>query len=169
MKLPKSLLIALILLGCLIALLLISFWINKPSYYTAWMNKISYAETRWQLSNIRSYELIGQADWGWHQHTFQISVVNGRIVNSKCELGYDEPYDASWCSTQFDASTHLVPALFNKARDLLETGNQMCPQEDYFQVEFDRSNGVPTRISFDCPDVSDEQEEWQITFTPTTP
>jgi hypothetical protein len=169
MKLPKSLLIILILSGYLVALLLIYFWIGQPSYNDASLNKISDAEDRWLASNIRSYELTGQANWGWHQHSFQISVVNGQIINSNCELGYDELDGASWCPTKFNPSSYLVPALFKKARDLLEAGHEMCPQEDYFKAEFDRSNGVPTRIIFDCPDAHDEEEEWQVTLTPTTP
>jgi hypothetical protein len=36
MKLPKSLLIVLILLGYVVALLLIYLWINRPSYYEAY-------------------------------------------------------------------------------------------------------------------------------------
>ncbi len=166
---PKPLLIVSIALGYLVAVLLLYSWINRPSSHDAWLNKISDAEARWQASNISSYELTGQATWGWHQHSFEISVVNGQIASSKCVLGYDALKGDSWCSTEFDASAHLVPALFERARALLEFGDEGCPQEDYFKAEFNWLSGVPTRISLDCPEAYDEEQDWRITFTQKTP
>ena len=134
-----------------------------------WMKSISDAEAKWKTSHLSSYQLKGQANWGWHEHTFQITVVDGQIVDAKCELGYDELVGESWCKTQFVASTHLIPALYDTAREMLEFGIRISPRGNCFEAEFDQSNGAPKWLRMDCDDADDEQVEWKITVSPEVP
>ena len=134
-----------------------------------WMQSISDAEGKWNASARNSYQLTGQANWGWHEHTFQIIVVDGQIVQAKCELGYDRPEGESWCETQFEASAHLVPALYNQAREMLEFGIEVSPRGNCFKAEFDKVNGVPKKLLIDCVNADDEQEEWKITVSEYVP
>jgi len=148
----------------LVGLYLLPFVVNW-----FWEISISLVEGNWNASGLNSYQLNGQANWAWHEHTFQITVVDGQIIQAKCELGYDGLHGESWCDTQFKASAHLVPTLYNKAREMLEFGNSISPRGNCFEAEFDRSNGSPKRLQLDCANAQDEQEEWKITVSEYMP
>lgn len=135
----------------------------------SWMKSISAAESKWHASGINTYQLIGQANWGWHEHTFQITVIDGQIVQARCDLGYDRLVGESWCETQFEASAHLVPALYNQAREMLEFGTDISPRGNCFEAEFDKVSGAPKRLLIDCADADDEQEEWKVTVSEYVP
>jgi hypothetical protein len=133
------------------------------------MKSIADAEAVWKSSHPNSYQLNGQANWGWHEHTFQITVVDGQIVEAKCELGYDSLDGESWCETQFVASDHLIPTLYEKAREMLEFGIRISPRGNCFEAKFDKATGAPTWLFLDCNDAYDEQEEWKITVSQYVP
>jgi len=146
----------------LITVLLYVFF--ESMNYSYWSRTISNAEARWESSQIKSYKLMGQANWGWHEHKFEVIVEDGKIVNSKCELGYDTQYGADYCTSYFNTSAHLAPALFDRARKLLKFGKEIAPREACFSADFDQDNGFPRKIYFDCNNADDEQEVWEITF-----
>lgn len=126
--------------------------------------RISEAEAKWNSSGISTYQLTGTASWASHEHAFQIIVLDGQLVDSTCELAYDELNGAAWCLTDFQASAYTMPALFARARELLATGDRLAPGENCFQAGFDASTGVPLKMSLDCPPAQDQGEQWQMEF-----
>jgi Family of unknown function (DUF6174) len=134
--------------------------------YQLWMDKVAQAEKKWQISNIDSYEVAGQATWGWHQHDFQITVTDGQITSFLCRLEYDESIGDKWCSTDYFASEYTVPALFAHARYLIKWSEQASPEKSCFYANFDEKTGVPVYMNLDCPSWHDEEEKWLILFFP---
>jgi len=130
-----------------------------------WLDNVSKAETLWASNKINSYEVVGRMSWAWHEHSFQVTVNDGEIINSKCESNHDAVTNNNWCETKFNANDHTIPALFERARELIKRGDEMTnSQDECFYASFDFDTGVPSHVSLACPNANDEQEEWSIIF-----
>ena len=57
----------------------------------------------------------------------------------------------------FDAEDYTVPGLFSRARWLAERGDAQ-----WVRIEFDATYGFPIRISFNDPEIIDEEWAWGV-------
>ena len=129
-----------------------------------WSDIISNAESLWLSSKIESYEVVGRVWRAGQEYTFQISVANGEIVDSRCQSYSYSFMDNKWCETEFEANDYAIPALFYHARELLKFAEEIAqPGEDCFRFVSD-SFGVPTHFWLDCRQIYDEEVDWEFIF-----
>jgi hypothetical protein len=147
--------------------------LKQQNTYREWLSRIDRFEIWWNSKQIDDYQISGHATWGWHGHSFQVTVVDGQIIDSVCKLEYDEFTGPGWCETEFEASDYIVPALFDKARAMVDFGQMMTKKynepQNCFRASFDFDTGAPTYLWLDCENANDEENEWIITISSIYP
>ena len=121
-------------------------------------SEIDQAEETWQQQGIQSYTIeIMHFQSIWRAESYKITVVNGVVVSNSDEC-IPGPAQIGECEVaEYDPQDFTVEGLFAIAR----SENQK--QEGKFtKIEFDPTNGFPTIISYDDPDVFDEDRSWSV-------
>ena len=122
---------------------------------------LEHAELVWALSKIDDYELYGHIVGGWGSPglSFQVTVRNGQVVDSRCQTHSGAPGNNE-CEAIF-----TVPAIFEQAQKWLLSGeSEGTPPGHCFSAWYDTRYGVPIYIRYDCPGIVDETKEWSFVF-----
>lgn len=126
----------------------------------AQMDLLISAENRWQSSNIDSYQIeVRVVNSIWHLQTHQITVENGVVTDAQATCD-PAPFERGECEVRtFTPEDFTVTGLFDYARTVIER-----PDDDnlVIAIEYDPTNGVPTRISTDNTLMTDDDTLWQV-------
>jgi hypothetical protein len=120
--------------------------------------KIDQAERKWQDQDITSYRIaVLHVQSIWHAQTNTITVREGEVVEVT-GICIPAPFEGGSCTVEeVDPAEYLVPGLFETARRLVEH-----QPAEAVEITFDESYGFPKAISFNLPDVVDEDNYWEV-------
>ncbi len=117
------------------------------------------AERKWQNQGITSYTIeVLAVNSIWHAQYQQITVEEG-VVTAQSGRCVPAPLEMGECEVQdFVAEDFTVPGLFAKARAVSETADP-----DFLTVSFAPIYFYPENISFNDPEIVDEDWGWSVT------
>jgi hypothetical protein len=123
-----------------------------------WDAQIDQAEATWQQQGVDSYKIeVLVIRSIWHGQSHQITVVNGEVVSEYAEC-FPAPIEAGKCEVEdFNAEDYTIPGLFAIARS-----EAQIEEGQFTKIDFDPTYGFPSRISYDDPDVFDEDRSWKV-------
>jgi hypothetical protein len=89
--------------------------------------------------------------------THDILVRDGLVVEASATCS-PAPIEGRECEVRaFEGETYIVPGLFERARWIAERG-----EAQHITIEFDARYGYPTRISYNDPELIDEEWGWGV-------
>lgn len=121
--------------------------------------EISEREAQWAEKRPAAYRIeVLHVESIWHAQTVELAV-EGHEVTSASAFCTPAPFEGSACEVQpYDPDDFTVEGLFLTARALTEG-----PGADHGSIRFDDEFGYPVFISFDDPDLYDEDTLWRVT------
>lgn len=120
-------------------------------------NEVEQAEQRWAEHGVDDYRIIVVTSSIWHMQIHDIVVRNGVVAEASatCEPA---PVEMGKCEVQpFEAEEYTVPGLFARARWLAQSRDAQ-----YGRIEFDSTYSFPVRMSFNHPEMIDEEWGWRV-------
>lgn len=123
-----------------------------------WQRHIDEAEQRWQEAGVGSYEIeVLHVASIWEAQSYHITVRDGEVVAAEAQC-IPAPMQMGECEVrEYQAEDYTVEGLFARAR--VEAGRGGGA---FTQIEFEAEYGFPTRISYDQPEVLDEEQSWRV-------
>ena len=117
---------------------------------------IEEAESRWQQQGIASYRIeVSVFRSIHHAQSYQITVQDGAVVDQSASC-IPAPLEFGKCKVEpFEADAYTVPGLFAKASSMLQES-----YKTWCKVSFDPTYGFPSQISYNHPDMVDE--DWGL-------
>ena len=137
-------------------LLLVSvIWIAASCSTT----QLDQAEQKWTSQNITNYRIeVLVINSVWHAQSHQIIVQNNTVVEATANC-IPAPTEAGKCEVRdFSPEEYTVPGLFAQSRTQINSR-----QSKWIMITYDPTYGFPGQISFDNPDVIDEDWTWRVT------
>ncbi len=143
----------LLFIAIIFSLLLSTCGITKR--FTA---KIEQNQEKWTKQEIATYRLeVLVVNSIWHAQTIQVEVNDNQVVAHSATC-VPAPAETGSCEIQpYEAGDFTVPGLFAHASDLAENHNQK-----WVKIEFNTQFGYPDEISFDDPQILDEDTSWHV-------
>lgn len=122
------------------------------------MAQIGQAERRWQDQGIESYRLeVRFVRSIWHAQSHLVTVRDGAVVEESASC-VPAPTESGKCEVEpFNAAEYTVPGLFTQAR-----ARAQVDEGQWTSVAFDPTYSFPSQISFDNPEVYDEDMAWIV-------
>lgn len=122
-------------------------------------SSVDEAERQWQDQNITSYKIeVLEIRSIWHVQYQTITVENG-VITAQTARCTPAPFEGQTCEVQpFNPEDFTVPGLFAKARAVTATENA-----DYLTIRYDTTSFYPMQISFNDPEIVDEDWSWAVT------
>ena len=121
--------------------------------------QVAQQERKWLEKDIDSCRIVVlHVSSVWHAQTHNITVRASEVLDQSASCT-PAPTENVKCEVQpFDAEEYTVPGLFGLARSLaqFDDGN-------WTEIEFDPTYGYPTDISYDHPEILDEDSYWGVT------
>lgn len=121
-------------------------------------DEIDNLEEQWLEQAITSYEIeVLRVDSIWHAQSQRITVQEGAVVDASatCIPG---PVEGRECEVRaFNADDFTVAGLFATARTMAQRGDG-----EWTKIEYDEQYGFPVRISYNDPEILDEDTSWQV-------
>lgn len=117
--------------------------------------RINSAQEQWQAAQINHYRIELISASAWTMITVELEINDGQVVSSSCT-----PEGMANACERVDFQSFSVPSLFDRAqKDASFTGNFDMDSNIFpcFSAEVDPSYHYPSTLSFDCPDILDEQ------------
>ena len=120
---------------------------------------VDQMEQTWREHNIASYRIeVLVIRSVWHAQSYQITIRNNRVENATASC-VPAPTEGGKCQVEaFNAEDYTVPALFAEAH--AQTQSQ---QAAWTKITYDQTYGFPEQISYDNPDMIDEDWMWRVT------
>jgi hypothetical protein len=120
---------------------------------------VDQAELKWRQQSVASYRIeVLEVNSIWHSQAYTITIRNGQIVDSSTHC-VPAPAEGGKCKVEaFDPNTYTVPGLFGAAR-----ARAADEQAKWLKITFDSTYGYPNQISYDNPDILDE--DWLVRVT----
>ncbi len=125
-------------------------------------SQLTSGEKLWKESGVNHYQISIQVVQSiWHLQIYNLTVENGLVINSSTSC-IPAPYEGRECTIKsFDPDNFTIPALFSMAE--LQIKSQ---HSKWLKIEYDPDFGFPTLITFNDPDILDEDWSYQvISFT----
>lgn len=119
--------------------------------------EIEQAEQHWAEQGVDDYRIVVVTSSIWHMQIHDLIVRDGGVAEASatCEPA---PVELGKCEVQpFDAEEYTVSGLFARARWLAQSRDAQ-----YGRIEFDATYGFPTRMSFNHPEMIDEEWGWRV-------
>lgn len=119
--------------------------------------EVEQARQRWAEQGVDDYRIVVVTSSIWHMQIHDIIVMDGDVADASasCEPA---PLELGKCEVQsFDAKEYTVPGLFVRARWLAQSRDAQ-----YGRIEFDSTYGFPARMSFNHPEMIDEEWAWRV-------
>ena len=128
-------------------------------------SQLEQAELRWKGQKITNYRIeVLVVDSVWNAQAHQIMVQNNAVVNATAYC-IPAPTEAGKCKVRsFTAEEYTIPGLFAQAR-----ANLKSQQVQWIEITYDPTYGFPSQITFDNPDIIDEDWTWRVTSFETLP
>lgn len=119
---------------------------------------VDRAELKWKQPSVSSYRIEVLEGSIWHAQTHTITIRNNQVVESSADC-VPAPAEGGKCTVEaFDPDTFTVPGLFGTART-----RTTSEQAKWMKITFDPTYGYPSQISYNNPDILDE--EWSMRVT----
>lgn len=117
------------------------------------------AEKTWTGENISSYQIeVLVVESIWHAQSHTIIVQENAVIESSARC-IPAPTELGTCEVEaFSAEKYTVPGLFVQAQSQLES-----QYAQWLKITYDPIFGFPHQISFDNPDMIDEDWSWRVT------
>lgn len=123
--------------------------------------RLQEAESQWRAQEIYSYQIeVAHGHSTWHYQIHTIVVSNGQVIDASatCVTAPVEAAIGGECEVEpYDPKAYTVPGLFATANTLAEAHGP-----EGLEIEFHESYGFPTRITFDLPNLIDEDQVWRV-------
>lgn len=122
-------------------------------------SQLDEAERQWQAQQIASYKIeVLEINSIWHAQYQSLTVENG-VITEQTARCTPAPFEGQTCEVQpFDPEAFTVPGLFAKARAVTATADA-----DSFTIRYDDTYFYPMQISFNDPEIVDEDWSWAVT------
>jgi hypothetical protein len=143
-------------------LLLLFFTFQFSACTSGPKSKLFSSEKIWEESGINNYQISIQVIQSiWHLQIYNLTVKNGLVIDSSTSC-IPAPYEGRECTIKsFDPNEFTIPALFSLAEQQIKS-----QQSKWVKLDYDPDFGFPTMISFNDPDILDEDWSYQvISFT----
>jgi hypothetical protein len=120
---------------------------------------VDQKEQAWLDQKIASYRIeVLVIHSIWHAQSHQITVRDNQIESATASC-IPAPIEAGKCKVEaFNAEDYTVAGLFRKAHSQAES-RQATPAE----ITYDSTYHFPQRISYDDPNMVDEDWMWRVT------
>ena len=119
--------------------------------------EVEQAEQRWAEQSVDDYRIVVVTSSIWHMQIHDITAQDGDVAEASATC---EPASVEMgkCDVQpFDAEDYTVAGLFARARWLAQSRDAQ-----YGQIEFDPTYSFPARMSFNHPEMIDEEWGWRV-------
>ena len=128
-------------------------------------SQIDQAEQQWTGQNITDYHIeVLVVESIWHAQTHQIMVQNNAVVEATASC-IPAPMEAGECEVRaFTAEEYTIPGLFAQVRVHLKS-----QQAQWIEITYEPTYGFPSQITFDNPNLVDEDWTWRVTSFETLP
>ena len=139
--------------------ILFSIFISACNLKT-WINKeLDFSQVKWAAQDITSYKIVVLAvNSIWHAQTIKVEVLNNQVIDHSATC-IPAPTEPDSCEIQpYNAEDFTVSGLFAHAIDM--TGKQ---DKKWVEIKFQTKYGYPEQISFDDPEILDEDSTWRVT------
>jgi len=114
--------------------------------------KLGRAEAVWEKQGPASYRIQVRCGSAWGIETYTIAVQAGRVAENSAECA-PGPLGPPDCKVpDYRAEEYTVPGLFEQVRQQIERLDAR-----YLMASFDPTHGYPAHISYDHPQIYDEQ------------
>lgn len=119
------------------------------------VSELEQAERRWQEQGIDDYQIeVLVVRSIWHAQSHRITVEDG-VVTEQTAHCIQAPMEFEACEVEaFTAEDFTIPGLFAKAR---------ASDQEGMKIVYDPTYGYPDSISFDDPEILDEDWSWSVT------
>jgi hypothetical protein len=118
--------------------------------------------TEWINLAITDYRIeVRRIDSIWHMQTYVITVIDGQVAAHSAEC-IVAPFEYRSCEVRaYDAADYAVEGLFATARDMISRYGE------YVTITFDETYHFPSHISYNDPQIYDEDTSWiVVSFEP---
>jgi len=121
--------------------------------------QVDQMERAWLDQKIASYHVeVLVINSVWHAQSYQITVRANQIESATASC-IPAPIEAGKCQVKaFNAEDYTVAGLFKKARSAAES-RQATPAE----ITYDATYHFPRQMSYNDPNMVDEDWSWQVT------
>jgi hypothetical protein len=116
----------------------------------------------WEDSGINHYQISVQVVQSiWHLQIYNLIVENDLVIDSSASC-IPAPYEGRECTVKaYDPEDFTIPALLSLAEQQVKS-----KQSKLLKIDYDPDFGFPKSISFNDPDILDEDWSYQvISFT----
>ena len=116
-------------------------------------------EEAWLDQNITAYRIeVLVIRSIWHAQSHELTVRDGQVESATATC-FPAPIEAGKCRVEdFDADDYTVAGLFRKAH-----AQAQSEYAAWVTIKHDASYGFPQQISYNHPDIVDEDWSWQVT------
>jgi hypothetical protein len=132
---------------------------SAPTPMPTLTTQLDQAEKKWTGQNITNYRMeVLVVSSIWHAQSHQIIVQNNAVVESTARC-IPAPIEAGTCEVRaYTAEEYTIPGLFAQARSQIQS-----QQAQWIKITYDPTYGFPSQISFDNPNIVDEDRTWRVT------
>ena len=123
------------------------------------IEQLDQAEQKWTAQGITSYRIeVLVVSSVWHAQSHQITVQSNQVVDGQAGC-IPAPMEPGVCEVRaYVAKDYMVPGLFALARSAIQS-----EQTAGVQITYDPSYGFPSQVSYNDPELVDEDWSWQVT------
>ena len=123
------------------------------------MSQLDDAEKKWQSAAVESYAIeVLEVNSIWHAQTQTLTVVDGQVTDTAASC-IPAPMEMRECKVKaFEAQRFTIDGLFAEARSRLKS-----EQAKWVKISYDPTYGYPATISYNHPDIVDE--DWGMRVT----
>jgi hypothetical protein len=132
---------------------------SVPAPMSSSTTQLDQAEQKWTGQNITNYRLeVLVVSSIWHVQSYQIIVKNNAVAESTARC-IPAPAEAGTCEVRaYTAEEYMIPGPFAQVRSHMQS-----QQSQWIKITYDPTYGFPSQISFDNPDIVDEDWTWRVT------
>ena len=92
----------------------------------------------------------------WHLQTYLIEVSNGEVIHSATCI--PAPLEGRTCKINaYDPNDYTIDGLFETVKWVLQSNHAK-----WARIEYDPDYGFPSLITFDNPNILDEDNQWIV-------
>jgi hypothetical protein len=121
-------------------------------------SQLTRGEKSWEETGINKYQISVQVVQSiWHLQVYNLTIENGLVIDSNTSC-IPAPYEGRECKIKsFDPDEFTIPALFSFADHQIQS-----QPSKWLKITYDPEYGFPNLISFNDPDILDEDWSYQV-------
>jgi hypothetical protein len=139
-------------------LLLLLLILTFTACTTSPKSQLTSNEKIWEKAGITNYQVSIQVVQSiWHLQIYNLTVKNGQVIASDTNC-IPAPYEGRECIVKsFDPDEYTIPALFSLAEQRIKS-----KQSKWLKISYDPDFGFPTKISFNDPEILDDDWSYHV-------